>query len=181
MRREILRKIEIPDGVNVSLSHNNITVNGPNGESSKRFIIKGVKVDKHEGEIVLHVNKGTKKEKKLVNTLAAHVKNMMHGSKDKFEYKLKICFSHFPIKVEKEGNELKIRNFLGEKIARSAKILNGVDVEIKGDIIHAKSHNKELAGQTAANFEKATRISLRDRRVFQDGIYITSKPGRDLE
>jgi len=76
-----------------------------------------------------------------------------------------------------EGDKLKISNFLGEKISRVAQVLPNVEVEIKGNEITISSHNKESAGQTAANFEKATKVKGRDRRIFQDGIFITHKPG----
>ena len=35
--------------------------------------------------------------------------------------------------------------------------------------------NAEHVGQTMANLEQATKIKGRDPRVFQDGIYLTSK------
>ena len=78
--------------------------------------------------------------------------------------------------VKIENNFLIILNFLGEKIPRKAIILPDVKVSVNGDIIIVESSNLENAGQTAANIEIATKIRNRDRRIFQDGIYIIEKP-----
>ena len=96
---------------------------------------------------------------------------------EKYIYKIEACNVHFPMSLKIEGNKLLINNFLGEKVARVAKILAGVDAQLKGTSITLTSHNKEAAGQTASNMEKATMVRNRDRRVFQDGLFITEKPG----
>ena len=47
--------------------------------------------------------------------------------------------------------------------------------------ITIESPDKELAGNTASQLELLTAVKNRDLRVFQDGIYIVNKAGKDLE
>ena len=53
-----------------------------------------------------------------------------------------------------------------------------VEVQNKVDVI-VSGADIEKVGQTAANIERSCKIRKRDRRVFQDGIYITSKAGTE--
>jgi len=179
MRINLEKTIKIPEGVEVNLDGTNLIVKGKEGENKRDFKIRKISIEKQDNQIKLISKKATKNEKKIMNTLAAHINNMIKGVQHKFEYKLKVCFSHFPITIEFKENEAIIKNFLGEKIPRKAKIPEGVEVDVSKDEVTIKSTNRELGGQAAANFEKATWIRMRDRRIFQDGIFITHKPGRE--
>lgn len=180
MKKELFQEVEIPECVEVSVNDNVVSVKGPEGESVREFKIGKLDLEKKDNKIIIGNPKATKTDKRLMNTLAAHIKNMIKGVQEKFEYKLKICFSHFPITVDVSDKTATIKNFLGEKIPRKCKIVPGVDVKVDGQIITVTSNNKELAGQVAANFEMATKVGNRDRRVFQDGIFITSKCGVEI-
>lgn len=131
-------------------------------------------------EIVFDCKKGNKNNLKQIKSQMAHLRNLFLGLDKKYTYALEACNVHFPMTLKIDKNKLLINNFLGEKVPRSAKILPNVDVQIKGVKITITSHDKEAAGQTAANFEKATIVRNRDRRIFQDGIYIVEKPGREI-
>ncbi|MEK6856982.1 MAG: 50S ribosomal protein L6, partial [Nanoarchaeota archaeon] len=87
--------------------------------------------------------------------------------------------SHFPMQVNCAGGVFTVKNFLGEKIARTVKVNQGANVKITGTEITVESPDIELAGKTASDIELLVRISDKDRRTFQDGIYITQKPGRN--
>ena len=180
MKKEIFQNIEIPEGVEVNLDGSELIVKGKEGENKKTFNTNKLVFEKKDNQIIIGSKKATKKEKKMINTIKAHIENMIKGVQKKFEYKLKVCFSHFPMTVELSGNDILIKNFLGEKIPRKSKILEGVEIKIDKDIITIISSDKELAGQTAANFEKVTRIRMKDKRIFQDGIFITNKAGREM-
>jgi large subunit ribosomal protein L6 len=105
---------------------------------------------------------------------------MMSGVQEKFEYVVKICSSHFPMTFELNGNVAVVKNFLGEKEARTTELPEGVELDVKGEIITIKSADKELAGKTVSKLEKLTKIRGRDIRVFQDGLYLIKKNGKEI-
>lgn len=180
MKKKLFQEVEIPEGVEANIDGSLLTIKGSEGENKRVFETGKLVFEKKDNKIIIGNEKATKKEKKMMNTIMAHIKNMIKGVQEKFEYKLKICFSHFPMTVEIKGNDATIKNFLGEKIPRNFSIPEGVVVDIKKDIITVNSLDKELAGQAAANFETATKVRNKDRRVFQDGIFITEKAGRAI-
>ncbi|MEM5804382.1 MAG: 50S ribosomal protein L6 [Candidatus Aenigmatarchaeota archaeon] len=174
------KEVKIPEGVEVDLRGFEVKVKGKLGEMKRNFkspiFSKSVKIESGDGKIIVSTDDPRRRVKSEVGCIAAHIANMMKGVTKAWEYKLKIAFVHFPMTVKVVGNEVHITNFLGEKFARKAKILDGVKVEIKGEEIIITSPDLEKAGQTAANIEQATRISARDRRVFQDGCFLTERP-----
>lgn len=180
VRKKLIQEIEIPEGIEVEINGGEISVKGVEGKNSRKFDIRKIKIEKKDGKIILENPAVTRKEKRKINTMTAHLKNMILGVQKKFEYKLKICSIHFPITIEVKENKALIKNFLGEKTPRKCKIPKDAEVKIDKDIITIKSFNKEIAGQAAANFEIATRVTNRDRRVFQDGIFIINKIGKEI-
>jgi len=175
---EINQEINIPDSVNVSYENDIILIKGEKGEISRKFSHPKINISVQKDKIVINSKNVRKKEKALLGTFVAHIKNMIKGVTEGFEYQMKTVFSHFPIKTSVEGNEFLIQNFLGERAARRAKILEGVNVEVKGDDVKVTGIDKEKVGQTVANIERAAMVKKRDIRVFQDGIYRISKGGR---
>jgi len=175
---EIKEKIQIPDGVEVTKEEKTIHVKGEKGSLSK--ILSHPKIDINVKNNIVEIScakSSKRKEKALISTYKAHINNMIRGVTEGFEYRMKTVFAHFPIKTSVEGNTFIIQNFLGERFSRKAKILEGVTVETKGEDVTVSGIDKEKVGQTAVNIERATKVKNRDIRVFQDGVYITSKRG----
>jgi large subunit ribosomal protein L6 len=171
-------EIDIPDKVQVTILNGVVKVKGPKGEVSKKLLHPRVKLEAKGKTVVVWSEFPRKQEKALMGTYGAHVRNMLKGASEGFEYRMKIVYAHFPIKAAVRGEIFVIENFLGEKSPRKTKILGSTKVEVKGDQVTLKGPNVEDVGQTAANIERATKIKGFDPRIFQDGIYITEKPGR---
>jgi len=178
MKKNLERVIKIPEGVEVVVAGTDITVKGNGKELKREFILPKISVKVDGKELKISAKGATKRESKLMGTAWAHIKNMIAGTQEDFVYKLEIANVHFPMSVKVEGDKVSIKSFLGETTERIAKIVPGVEVKVEGNQVEVKSSEIEKAGQTAANIEKATRLTGRDRRVFQDGIFITEKTGR---
>ncbi len=175
-RKPVQKIITLPPEITLDIQGTIFTMKGKRGEIRRQIYHPGVVVEKKDQQIIIHGQRHSKHEKKLAHSLNAHLKNMVLGVTEGFTYTLKICSGHFPISVKVDGERVMISNFLGEKIPRVAPILKGIKVAVQGDTITVEGNDIEDTGQTAANIEIATRIRNRDRHVFQDGCYITSKP-----
>ena len=130
--------------------------------------------------MILSVQNARRSEKRKFGTSVGHIKNMIEGLMNGFEYELEICNVHFPMTLtfDKAKSEFIVKNILGEKSPRILKTNNKIEVEIKAPHIKIKSHSIEAAGHAASDLEKLTKIKYRDRNKFQDGIFITKKPGK---
>ena len=175
MKQKFSETIKIPEGVVCVFESNILKCKKDNIELERNIDIFPAELKIDSNEIRIECSSASRKEIKYIRTFIAHIKNLFLGLNRKFIYHLESASVHFPMTLKIEGSKITINNFLGEKIPRIARILPNVDVDIKGNLIVVSSYNKESAGQTAANLEKATKIKKRDRRIFQDGIYITSK------
>ena len=171
----ITRQVEIPPGVNVTLEGSMLTVSGPKGTLVRDIRFPQIDVTVGDGEVVVSTASDKKRFLAMSGTLEAHVKSMFRGVVEGYEYRMKVFYSHFPIQLKQQGDRLEINNFLGEKQPRLAKILKGVTVKIGNDEVTLTGIDKEKVGNTAANIEHATRVTKRDPRVFQDGVYITER------
>lgn len=157
-----------------------LRVRGPQGEVVREFVHPGVTIRLEEGKISLSSKRATKREKRVMSTFAAHMRNIVVGVQEKYVYKLKICSGHFPMNVSLAGHEFVVKNFLGESVPRRVDLPIGVLVKVEGTEVMVQSPDKELAGMTAARIEHLCAIKGRDIRVFMDGVWLTHKAGRKV-
>ncbi|MGD0057560.1 MAG: 50S ribosomal protein L6 [Methanomassiliicoccales archaeon] len=174
----IEEKVNVPAGVKVEIEGAVVKVSGPNGKLSREFVHNRAKIFERDGKVIVSCEMPRIREKAVVGTFAAHIKNMMEGVTSGFEYRMKIVYSHFPIKAYAKGDKFIIENFLGERTPRKADIVKDTKIAVKGNDIVLTGVDLEAVSQTAANIERSTKIKGFDSRVFQDGAYIVEKAGR---
>lgn len=174
------KNIMIPEDVEVSLDGGSVVVKGPKGTIRKTLQYPGVVLEIIDRGVVVKTENPKKRQWAILGTYESHIKNMIKGTTDGFEYKMKVIYSHFPMTVKVEQNGISVENYLGEKVPRKTRIVGNCNVDIKGTEITVSGNNKEEVGQTAANIEQLTKVKNKDCRVFQDGIYLIEKDGVEV-
>lgn len=168
-------QIELPNEVKATTTRDSLTLSGPKGENKKAFNPNHVKITVEANHVSIESPHEGKKGKRMVNTYVSHVENMVRGVTKGFEYQLVVLYSHFPMTITKKGDAIEVVNYLGSKHPKKANIVGQTKAEIKGKDITLSGPNLEDVGQTAANLERIADTAGKDRRIFQDGIYITNK------
>ena len=129
-----------------------------------------------DGHVVIASDTENAKTTATMGTFESHVDNMFYGVTEGWSYQMEVFYAHFPMQVNVEDGEVVINNFLGEKAPRRTTIRGDTEVQVDGEEIVISGPDKEAVGQTAADIEQTTRVTDKDTRVFQDGVYITEKP-----
>jgi large subunit ribosomal protein L6 len=192
-------QIEIPADVTVEVDRFDVTVSGPEGEVTRRLWYPDVTVTVEDIEvtrtdeqsddpeatttettegIVIESDVEKAKQTATIGTFASHLRNALYGVTDGWEYGMEVFYSHFPMQVSVEDETVVIENFLGERAPRRTPIRGDTEVSVDGEEVLLSGPNKDDVGQTAADIEQLTRVRGKDTRVFQDGVYITTKPSR---
>ncbi|AAL64149.1 50S ribosomal protein L6 [Pyrobaculum aerophilum] len=182
-----VEEVEIPKGVSVSIERTGpfdyiVKVKGPLGEVTKEFKNTPVVMSLQDGKIVMEVFKARKREYAILGTYKGILKNMFLGVTRGWRYKLKVIYTHFPMLVKVQGNQLVIENFLGRKSKITLNIPKGVKVEVKGkeDIV-IEGIDRELVSTFAAAVQAATELHGDERPSphgregglgVVDGIYV---------
>ena len=171
-------EIELPDDVSAEADGLELAVEGPNGRVERRLWYPDVAVGVDDGVVFIDSDEDDAKTTATMGTFESHVENMVHGVTEGWEYEMTVLYAHFPMQVRAEGDEVVIENFLGERAPRRTTVHGDTEVSVSGEEILLSGPDKEAVGQTAADIEQLTRVTDKDTRVFQDGVYITRKPGK---
>jgi len=176
--------IAVPSGVDVQIDGRTVTVKGPKGKPLTRDF-KHLKVDmavigKKQKKVAVTVYFGTREQIASIRTCLSHIENMITGVTKGYEYKMRLVYAHFPINVAivKDGKEVEIRNFLGEKIVRTVTMLDGVKIDrsanVKDELVLV-GNDVELVSRSAALIHQSVLVKNKDIRKFLDGIYVSEK------
>lgn len=170
------KELQIPQDVTLEVSADSVVAKGPKGEVVKKFKMnKGIKVEKVDSKVKVSSESERRAVKAEVGAITAHIRNAIDGATKGYTYRMRVIYSHFPVTVKIEGDKIMVSNFLGERVPRIARILGKTQVKIEQQDLTITGSDLDEVSQTAANIEQTCRIVGYDKKVFQDGIYITSK------
>jgi len=168
------KPIEIPEGVDVKIEGNEITVKGPKGEL-KREIRPEVAVELKEKELIFSIKSETKKAKAFWGLTRTLIFNMIEGVTDGHEKRLEIQGVGYKANLEGENLILIVGYSHPVKIEKP----EGISFAIEKNIIIISGRDKELVGQTAAKIRKVRKPEpYKGKGIRYVGEYVRKKVGK---
>ncbi|KAJ3442082.1 60S ribosomal protein L9-RELATED [Anaeramoeba flamelloides] len=174
--------VKVPENVEITVKARIVIVKGPRGTLKKNF--KHTKLhlesNKEKKEVTVTLWLAKRKQVCGVRTIVAHIQNMINGVTKGYRYRMKLAYNHFPINlnIPENGSFIEIRNFLGEKIERKVRMLEGVKVfrsEKTKDEIYLEGNDVTLVSLCCAQIHQICNVRNKDIRMFLDGIYVSEK------
>src|SRR5690606_30881082 len=175
MSRIGLKPIEIPQGVEVKINENNVTINGPKGELS-RSIDPQMIVKVEENQVTVNRPNDSKLAKSLHGTTRSIIFNMVEGVKNGFEKALEIQGVGY--RAQLQGKKLVVNAGYSHPVEIVPE--EGIEVEVPTNTrIVIKGYDKEKVGALAANI-RAIRPPepYKGKGIRYEGEYVRRKEGK---
>lgn len=175
MSRIGLKPIEIPEGVEVKLDGNKVSVKGPKGELSKE-IHQDIVVKMEGNVITLERSSDLKEHRSLHGTSRTMIANMVEGVTKGFEKSLEI--NGVGYRAQKQGNKLVVNAGYSHPVEIDP--IEGIEIDVpKNTELTVKGIDKELVGAVAANI-RAIRPPepYKGKGIRYVGEYVRRKEGK---
>ena len=140
------KPITVPDGVEVKIDGNKITVKGPKG-TLEREVHKNISLEMKDNQIIVTRKNDEPLNRSLHGLTRTLINNMIIGVKDEFSRELQI--NGVGYRVAKQGKDLNLTLGYSHPVIFEAPEGISFDVPNANTII-VNGIDKELVGQTAA-------------------------------
>lgn len=168
--------IEIPSGVTVTVTGENIVVKGPNGELTQT-IRPEISVKVTEDIVNVTMTKATKESNAYWGLTRALIANMISGVTNGYEKRLKMVGVGYRVK---KVSDSKITMTLGFSHPVEYEAPEGVVIDVEGnDIIIVKGFDKQMVGQAAAQIRKFRKPEpYKGKGIRYEDEVVKRKPGK---
>lgn len=147
MSRIGLKTIEIPNGVEVKIDGNTVTVKGPKGELTRNFH-NDMEIVMEENQLNINRPSDNKEHRSLHGTTRSLISNMINGVSKGFEKQLEIIGVGY--RAQKQGNKVVINAGYSHPVEIGP--IDGIEIEVpKNTNLIVKGIDKEKVGAIAAN------------------------------
>jgi large subunit ribosomal protein L6 len=144
------KPIELPQGVEVKLDNNVLTVKGPKGQLTQELHpVVSVKIEENLVTVEVKNNEDTK-QKALWGLFRSLVNNMVLGVTEGFEKKLEI--NGVGYKAALSGRKVILN--VGYSHPVEFELPEGIECKVEKNEIHISGINKQVVGEVAANIRK---------------------------
>ncbi|MCT2536587.1 50S ribosomal protein L6 [Aquibacillus koreensis] len=167
--------LEIPEGVEIKLDGNTVTVKGPKGELTRKFH-DDMTIKIEDNVLTVERPSDNKEHRALHGTTRSLIGNMVEGVHKGYEKTLEIQGVGY--RAQKQGNKIVISAGYSHPVEVEQR--DGIEIEVPANTkVIVKGIDKELVGAVAANI-RAIRPPepYKGKGIRYEGEYVRRKEGK---